>query len=95
MLTTSATAGFAMKVTDHARAQGAILGKGMTGLPSSKGAKKTMAALALAARALAPHRDCQGESAIQPIPLHPKPHPRRQRMTKLSSHLHWPVIQKR
>ena len=32
LLTTSATPGQAMKVTDHARAQGAILGKAMTGL---------------------------------------------------------------
>src|SRR6202021_693477 len=32
MLTTSSTPGRAMKVTDHARAQGAILGKAMTAL---------------------------------------------------------------
>jgi trimeric autotransporter adhesin len=37
MLTTSATPGRAMKVTDHARAQGAILGKAMTGLSQGKG----------------------------------------------------------
>jgi hypothetical protein len=37
MLTTSATPGYAMKVTDHARAQGAILGKAMTGLSEGKG----------------------------------------------------------
>jgi hypothetical protein len=37
LLTTSATPGYAMKVTDHARAQGAILGKAMQPLP--KGAK--------------------------------------------------------
>jgi hypothetical protein len=32
LLTTSATPGYAMKATDHARAQGAILGKAMEGL---------------------------------------------------------------
>ena len=37
MLTTSSTPGCAMKVTDHARAQGAILGKAMTGLSAGKG----------------------------------------------------------
>jgi hypothetical protein len=37
MLTTSATPGHAMKVTDHARASGAILGKAMTGLKQGKG----------------------------------------------------------
>jgi hypothetical protein len=37
LLTTSATPGYAMKVTDHARAQGAILGKAMTGLNAEKG----------------------------------------------------------
>ena len=37
LLTTSSTPGHAMKVTDHARAQGAILGKAMTGLSESKG----------------------------------------------------------
>ncbi|MBI5387073.1 MAG: hypothetical protein HZA90_20575 [Verrucomicrobia bacterium] len=37
LLTTSATPGHAMKVTDHARAQGAILGKAMTSLPSGQG----------------------------------------------------------
>ncbi len=36
-LTTSATPGYAMKVTDHVRAQGAILGKAMTGLDQGKG----------------------------------------------------------
>lgn len=36
-LTTSATPGCAMKVTDHARAQGAILGKAMTGLNQGTG----------------------------------------------------------
>ena len=37
MLTTSSTPGHAMKVSDHARAAGAILGKAMTGLSEGKG----------------------------------------------------------
>ena len=37
LLTTSATPGHAMKVVDHARAQGAILGKAMTSLASGRG----------------------------------------------------------
>lgn len=37
LLTTSASPGRAMKVTDHARAQGAILGKAMTGLRDGQG----------------------------------------------------------
>jgi hypothetical protein len=37
LLTTSATAGHAMKVTDHARSHGAVLGKAMTGLSQGKG----------------------------------------------------------
>jgi hypothetical protein len=37
LLTTSSTPGHAMKVTDHAKAQGAILGKAMTGLREGKG----------------------------------------------------------
>jgi len=37
LLTTSDTPGHAMKVTDHAKAQGAILGKAMTGLQDGKG----------------------------------------------------------
>jgi len=37
LLTTSDTPGHAMKVTDHARAQGAILGKAMTCLKEGKG----------------------------------------------------------
>ena len=37
LLTTSATPGHAMKVTDHAKASGAILGKAMTGLKQGKG----------------------------------------------------------
>jgi hypothetical protein len=37
LLTTSQTPGHAMKVSDHARAQGAILGKAMTGLKDGKG----------------------------------------------------------
>jgi hypothetical protein len=37
LLTTSATPGHAMRVTDHARAQGAILGKAMSALSEGKG----------------------------------------------------------
>ena len=37
LLTTSSTPGRAMKVSDHVRAQGAILGKAMTGLLEGKG----------------------------------------------------------
>jgi hypothetical protein len=37
LLTTSSTPGYAMKVTDYARAQGAILGKAMTALSQGKG----------------------------------------------------------
>jgi len=37
LLTTSGEPGCAMKVSDHARAQGAILGKAMTGLKDGKG----------------------------------------------------------
>jgi hypothetical protein len=37
LLTTSSIPGHAMKVTDHTRAQGAILGKAMTGLDQGKG----------------------------------------------------------
>ncbi len=37
LLTTSAIPGHAMKVTDHARAQGAIFGKAMTALPEGRG----------------------------------------------------------
>jgi hypothetical protein len=37
LLTTSSTPGYAMKVSDHARAQGAILGKAMTGLADGRG----------------------------------------------------------
>ena len=37
MLTTSSTPGHAMKVSDHAKAAGAILGKAMTGLSEGKG----------------------------------------------------------
>jgi hypothetical protein len=36
LLTTSATPGHAMKVTDTAKAQGAILGKAMEGLEQGK-----------------------------------------------------------
>jgi hypothetical protein len=37
LLTTSPRPGYAMKVTDHLRAQGAIIGKAMTGLKEGKG----------------------------------------------------------
>jgi hypothetical protein len=37
LLTTSSTPGHAMKVSDHVRAQGAILGKAMTGLKEGRG----------------------------------------------------------
>ncbi len=37
MLTTSATPGHGMKVTDHTRASGAVVGKAMTGLAKGKG----------------------------------------------------------
>ena len=37
LLTSSNTAGHAMKVTDHARAQGAIIGKAMTSLSEGTG----------------------------------------------------------
>jgi hypothetical protein len=37
LLTTSSTAGRAMKVTDHVRAQGAILGKAMSSLSEGNG----------------------------------------------------------
>jgi hypothetical protein len=37
LLTSSKTAGHAMKVTDHARAQGAIIGKAMTALDEGTG----------------------------------------------------------
>jgi hypothetical protein len=37
LLTTSPTPGHAMKVTDHAKAQGAIIGKAMSGLKEGKG----------------------------------------------------------
>ena len=37
LLTASATPGHAMKVTDHARAQGAVLGKAMTALSEGTG----------------------------------------------------------
>jgi hypothetical protein len=37
LITTSATPGHGMKVTDHALAQGAIIGKAMTSLATGKG----------------------------------------------------------
>jgi hypothetical protein len=37
LLTTSNVPGHAMKVTDHGQAQGAIIGKAMTGLEASRG----------------------------------------------------------
>ena len=45
LLTTSSTPGHAMKVTDHARAAGAILGKAMTGLSEGKGMVLILATL--------------------------------------------------
>ncbi len=37
LMTTSGTPGYAMKVTDYTKAQGAILGKAMSPLDSGKG----------------------------------------------------------
>src|SRR5205085_9344458 len=37
LLTTSVTPGHAMKVVDHTKAQGAVLGKAMSSLPGGKG----------------------------------------------------------
>jgi len=37
LLTTSSTPGHGMKVTDHAQAQGAIIGKAMSALEKGKG----------------------------------------------------------
>jgi NAD(P)H-hydrate repair Nnr-like enzyme with NAD(P)H-hydrate dehydratase domain len=37
MMTTAATPGHAMRVANHSRAQGAIIGKAMTSLKSGKG----------------------------------------------------------
>ncbi len=37
LLTTSSVPGHAMKVTNHSKAQGAILGKAMTGLSKGRG----------------------------------------------------------
>jgi hypothetical protein len=37
LITTSDTPGHGMKVADHTRAQGAIVGKAMTGLESGRG----------------------------------------------------------
>jgi len=37
LLTTSANPGYCMRVTDHARAQGAVIGKAMSSLPAGKG----------------------------------------------------------
>jgi hypothetical protein len=37
LLTTSSSAGRAMRVSDHSKAQGAILGKAMTGLKDGQG----------------------------------------------------------
>jgi hypothetical protein len=45
LLTTSSAPGHAMKVTDHARAQGAILGKAMTGLSEGNGMVLVLVAL--------------------------------------------------
>jgi len=45
LLTTSAIPGHAMKVTDHKKAQGAIIGKAMTGLKSGRGLVLLLASL--------------------------------------------------
>src|ERR1017187_10544687 len=45
LLTTSSTPGHAMKLSDHARAAGAILGKAMTGLSEGKGMVLVLATL--------------------------------------------------
>ena len=45
MLTTSSTPGHAMKVTDHTKAQGAVLGKAMTSLTEGKGMVLTLVTL--------------------------------------------------
>jgi hypothetical protein len=45
LLTTSTTPGHAMKVTDHSKAQGAIIGKAMTGLESDRGLVLVLVAL--------------------------------------------------
>jgi hypothetical protein len=45
LLTTSATPGHAMKVTDHAKAQGAILGKAMSSLQAGQGMVLTLVTL--------------------------------------------------
>jgi hypothetical protein len=45
LLTTSSTPGHAMKVTSHDKAQGAILGKAMTGLSEGKGVVLTLVTL--------------------------------------------------
>ena len=37
LLTTSATPGHAMKVADHTKAQGAVIGKAMSGLAEGRG----------------------------------------------------------
>jgi hypothetical protein len=47
LLTTSSTPGYAMRVTDHLRAQGAILGKAMTGLPDGEGKGMVLVLVAL------------------------------------------------
>ncbi|MBI3850310.1 MAG: hypothetical protein HY298_08485 [Verrucomicrobia bacterium] len=45
LLTTSDTPGYAMKAVDHAKAQGAILGKAMSGLKDGKGMVLTLVTL--------------------------------------------------
>jgi hypothetical protein len=45
LLTTSDTPGHAMRVTDHAKAQGAVLGKAMGGLQAGKGVVLTLVTL--------------------------------------------------
>ena len=45
LLTSSDTPGHAMKVTDYVRAQGAIIGKAMTGLKQGRGLVLVLASL--------------------------------------------------
>jgi hypothetical protein len=45
LLTTSGRPGHAMKVSDHGRATGAVLGKAMTGLEEGRGLVLTLVAL--------------------------------------------------
>jgi hypothetical protein len=45
LLTTSAVPGYAMRVTDHGKAQGAIIGKAMSALPEGRGLILVLVAL--------------------------------------------------